>query len=162
MKNPSNIRFCRKYWPIGLLSIGIILSVLLSYRQLYNFFSGPVRVEADENTLVAKYIQDRTNTDDKIYSYLYGATFYYLTQRDSAVTYTSASYLLLDSRENFGYNLTEQTINQILANRPKFVIMYRDDQNSIYAQNSTMQKFLIQNFQLEKEFEQLQVRKINF
>lgn len=151
-----------KYLPVWILIAGLLVSSLISYRQLYNFWAGPVRTEADENNLVAEYIKVRTKPEDKIYSYLYGATFYYLTERDSAATYTSASYLLLDQRENFGFELTGQTIEQLQKNKPKYVIMYRQGFDELYTQNTKMQDFLNQNFTLDKEFTQLQVRRIGF
>lgn len=130
----------------------LILNITISYKQFSNSISGNVKQESIENQEIADYIKSNSENNDKIIAYTYGATFYVLSERDSGSRYISASHLLLDEREKFGFNLTDNFIQDIKNNNPKYVIFPKDN-NNLYLENAKATTFLLNNFSKEKDFD---------
>jgi len=138
------------------LRIVIVLCMLtalaISYKFLLNNFYGSTKERAKEDQQIASYIRNNTTPADKIYAYTYGATFYVLTGRDAGSKYVSASYLLLNYREHYGFNFNEQFQQEILASKPKYII-YPKSESNLYLQNTELVEFFKENYPVvAKEF----------
>jgi 4-amino-4-deoxy-L-arabinose transferase-like glycosyltransferase len=142
------IKFRSKLLTLGLYAIAILLT-LVSYKQLYNSYFGNVKVEANNQAIVAKYINGHTNPSDTFFAYVYGATFYQLANRDSGSRYISASHLLIDYKYQFGYDFNQQFIYDMVYSEAKYVVM-SSDVNDIYrVQNPVAMTFIEHNYHLE-------------
>ncbi len=122
-----------------LIIITFSTSYLISLKQFYNGIAGPVAAEALEMRQVADFILQNTSTEDKLYGYVYGATFYALTNRQPASTYISGNVLVLDYRENYGFGLNERVIHDLQITQPPLVILYT--QNNIYESNQLLMNY---------------------
>ncbi len=141
-----------KLKPRLLLSCLGIVALLLagaSYKQLYNSYLGGVKTEANNQVAVANYINEHTAPGDTFFAYTYGATFYELAQRDSGSRYISASHLLIDYKHQFGYNLNEQFIFDMICKEAKYVIMFSDVNDIYRVQNPVAMRFINNNYHLE-------------
>ena len=136
---------------IALLILTTLISLGFSYKQLYNSFSGSVRAQLDEYKSIASYIDEKSAPSDKIIFYDYGAVMYRLTERGSASRFVSASVLLEDYKNNFGFDFNGIFIAEIQKNKPKYLVMPKDPEN-IYYQNKTTVDFFKSNFTVEKTF----------
>jgi len=145
---------------LGLLILCIVANVAISYREFYNFLGGQTQAENLENQEIAAYIKANSQSSDTIIAYTYGATFYIISDRNSGSRYISASHLLLDERERFGYNMTDKFIADIIKNKPKYCI-FPKSKDSLYLQNKKATDFLLENFTLEKEFDTYYLLKNN-
>jgi len=130
----------------------------ISLKQPYNFFAGEAKVDFEEQTEVANYIKDNSSREDKVIAYVYGSTFYYLTSREQGIRYTSASNILLNYRENYGFNLNEKFIEDAEKNRPKYVIMIKDE-NNLYSVNKPLIQYFNEKYVLDKSFDNYVVMK---
>lgn len=143
-----------------LLVIALVSSAVISYgistKQLYNSLDGYVNSEAIERQEVADYIKTNTTIDEKTFYYGYGATFYQLADRNSGSRFISASVLLLEYRDNYGFGFDDTFIKDMDKNRPKYIVTYID-RDSLYYANKPIVKYFDKNYRLEKQFETLEV-----
>ncbi|MCU1475124.1 MAG: hypothetical protein JWQ92_3192 [Amnibacterium sp.] len=118
----------------GVLIATAIASYGVSLKQLQNSITGPDRALADLNTQVADYIRGHTTATDTIFDYRYGATMYILAHRRSGSRFVSASVLLLDDRDHYGFGLDRIFMSDMERSRAKYVVMERSP-SSLYAAN---------------------------
>lgn len=143
---------------VFVLLLGMLFSFIFSTKQFYNYFSGEAREEAIEFQEIGDYIKNNTNKDDKIIAYTYGATLYRLAERDSASRFVSASVLLLDEREGYGFNFSQTFIDEIEKNKPKYCVFPKSEEG-LYRQNKKIVNYIQENFTEEKVFEEFVVLK---
>ena len=122
-----------------LMIITFSTSYLISLKQFYNGITGPVAAEASEIKQVAEFISQNTTIEDKLYGYVYGATFYVLTDRQPASKYISGNILVLDYRENYGFGLNEKVIHDLQITQPPLIILYT--KNNIYESNHLLMNY---------------------
>ena len=134
----------------------MILSYGVSVKQLYNSLGGSVRAEAQEYRDIAAYVNTNTQPTDKVFAYDYGASFYALSGRDSGSRFVSASVLLLEHRDNFGYNFDQKFIDDMEQSQAKYVVVYRDREN-LYYQNKPIVEYFDTHYTLDKTFTKFQV-----
>lgn len=131
------------------LIVGFILTLLvnsaISGRQLLNSFSGSAHQDAVDKQHAAEFIDERTETDDRIVSYDYGATFYILADRRAPSRFISASVLLLDSRDGYGLGFNDEFIEGIERHEVQYV-MLSGENRELYASNTQVNDFLVRNF----------------
>jgi len=154
-KNNSKLKLFNQA-TIVVMALVMVLNLAISYRQLYNFAFGRVAKEARENQQIADYIKNNSSPNDKIFANTYGATFYHLSDRDSGSRFISASVLLLDYREEFGYKLNDIFIQDMEKNQTKYVIMLKAE-NNLYTQNKVLTKYFKENYKFEKEFDTYEI-----
>ncbi len=142
----------------SVLGICMLLSYGISMKQLYNSFTGSVSEEAREYQEIADYVKANTVTSDKVFAYDYGATFYRLSERDSGSRFVSASVLLLEHRDNYGYNFDQLFIDDMERSQAKYVVVYRDKDN-LYYQNKPIVDYFDSHYVLEKTFTKFEVLK---
>ncbi len=142
----------------AILFFGILFSFIFSTKQFYNYFSGPAKKETVEFQEIGDYIKNNTNQEDKIIAYTYGATLYRLSERDSASRFISASVLLLDEREGYGFNFSQIYIDEIKENKPKYCIFPKSE-DDLYMQNKKIVDYIQGNFIEEKAFDEFVVLK---
>jgi len=135
---------------LSLLIVNFSGSFVFSLKQPYNFFFGEVSKDFQEKMLVAEYVKTNTTEKDKIIAYVYGSTFYYLTDRRPGVRYVSASHPLLDYRENFGFQFNQKFIEDAEKNQPKYLIVANFDK--LYSTNYELMDYFNQHYFLEKAF----------
>lgn len=143
----------KSYWNTmvkGILGILLILTVGMSWVQMYRNLDGSTAQVATEQQEVANYIRQNTTSNDKILAYTYGSVFYRLTERDAATRYTSASYIYLDYKNKLGFNLSEQMISDLERNKPKYVIMSSSKTN-LYK-NEIVYNYIVSHFSIVKSF----------
>lgn len=148
-----------KTWKILLilaLAASLVLSYGISTKQLYNSFGGSVKTEALQYQEVADYVKKHSTKNDKVFCYDYGATFYQLSNRDSGSRFVSASVLLLDYRDNYGFNFDSTFIKDMDKNKTKYVITYID-RETLYYKNTPIVKYLDNHYVVEKQFDTLEV-----
>jgi len=142
----------KKSLMLGILILGMILSLGISYKQFYNQFWGSSHLEQEEFIQIVNYVKDHSNKNDKITVYTYGATLYWLADRDAGSRFVSASVLLLDERENYGFNLSDTYISDLEKSRPKYAVLPRDP-DDLYYQNRKITDYLQSNFVSQKTFD---------
>ena len=135
---------------LGLITVNFIGSFVFSLKQPYNFFFGEARDDFQEKVLVAEYVKANTTEKDTIIAYVYGSTFYYLTDRKPGVRYVSASHPLLDYREDFGFQFNRKFIEDAEKKQPKYLIIANSD--NLYSVNQELMDYFYQNYSLEKTF----------
>lgn len=133
------------------LAACMLVSLGYSMKQLVNSFAGSVRADALEYQSIAAYVDARTRPGDAVFDYDYGATFYQLTGRPSGSRYVSASVLLLDYRDHYGFNLDSTFIADLNRSQAKYVILPSNPAN-IYYENKPLIAYFHANYQLEKAF----------
>jgi hypothetical protein len=143
---------------LTLASLGLIGSYAISTKQLVNYFYGDAHQDAINMQRAANYVNEHTESSDKIIYYGYGATFYHLANRDSGSRYISASHMLIDEREGFGFNLTEKFIGDMGMNHPKYVIVNLRTKK-LYDQNSKIKKYFENHYQEETILADYQILK---
>ncbi len=151
--------------PYGLLFILLFVfgaAVNLSYSTLetYRGFVGRTNAEAREYLQIAKYVDDHSASTDKVFAADYGATFYQLSHRDSGSRFISASVLLLDYRDGYGFNLDGKFIADMEQSRAKYVVVYKD-RESLYYKNKPMVEYFDTHYHDEKSFETFAVLRRN-
>ena len=147
-----------RYFVYFAFGASIVLSLGISMKQLYNSFSGSVSVEAKEYQEIADYVKANTAPTDKVFAYDYGATFYRLSDRDSGSRFISASVLLLEHRDNYGYNFDQKFIDDMDKSQAKYVVVYRDKDN-LYYQNTPIVEYFNSHYVLDKTFTKFEVLK---
>lgn len=138
-----------------LIAFGVALCVAFSFvyslKQAYNSFAGAVYADGAEYQQIAAYVDARTGPADKVFDYDYGATFYQLAGRGSGSRFVSASLLLLDYRDHYGFNLDQAFIEDMDRSQAKYVVMPRSQSNIYYA-NKPLVEYFSAHYQVEKEF----------
>ena len=156
-----NLSKFKKIWQI-LLVILLATSLLFSYgislKQLYNSLSGPVRIDAEQYQEVANYVKDNSSINDKVFCYDYGAVFYRLSDRDSGSRFISASVLLLEYRDNYGFNFNKIFMQDMEKNKTKYIVTY-SDRESLYYENKPLVDYFDKNYELDKKFDTFEVLK---
>ena len=145
-----------------IIILGLFISGIISYKQPLNFFYGENANLQNEYYQVANYIKTNTKKDETIFTYIYGATLYGLSERKPATKYMSASFMLLDYREKLDFGINQMVINDLSNEKsPRLIIMYKDKnpKTSLYATNRPVQDYLLKNYsKVEKAFETLEIR----
>lgn len=131
----------------------------VSSKQLLNNFTGSAAREADEYQQVADYVRSHTQPGDEVFDNSYGATFYQLAGRDSGSRFVSASVLLLDYRDHYGYDLDSVFIRDMERNQTVYVVTTKG--TSLYAKNAPVTKYLETHYHLEKQFTTFDVLRRN-
>jgi len=147
-----------RYFVYLAFGASLVLSLGISMKQLYNSLGGSVRAEAREYQEIADYVKANTAPTDKVFAYDYGATFYRLAGRDSGSRFVSASVLLLENRDNFGYGFDQKFIDDMNRSQAKYVVVYRDKDN-LYYQNTPIVDYFNSNYELDKTFTKFEVLK---
>lgn len=154
-----NLKYQKKFWQffvIICLASSLLFSYAISLKQLYNSLGGAVKTESSQYQEVANYIKNNTNKNDKVFCYDYGAVFYRLSNRDSGSRFISASVLLLEYRDNYGFNFNKLFIEDMEKNNTKYVITYTD-RDSLYYENKPLVDYFDSHYVVEKKFETLEV-----
>lgn len=136
---------------ILVLLSGMAVSFTMSSKQLLNSFTGNVKVELNEYQQIADYIKSNSDKDDRIEAYTYGAVLYRMAERDAGSRYISASVLLLDTRDKYGFNLDKTFIDDLNKSKPKYWIIAKDPKN-LYYQNKKVILYMLNNYTPDKEF----------
>lgn len=136
----------------------MVLSYGISMKQLYNSLGGSVRAEAQEYRDIAGYVDANTTPTDKVFAYDYGASFYALADRDSGSRFVSASVLLLENRDHFGFGFDDKFIADMEKSQAKYVVVYRDKAN-LYYQNKPIVDYFDTHYVLDKTFTKFEVLK---
>ena len=158
-----NLKHQKQFWKFFIiicLATSLLLSYTISLKQLYNSLSGPIRNDALQNQEIANYIKENTNENEKIFFYDYGAVLYRLSDRDSGTRFISASVLLLEYRDNYGFNFNKLFIEDMEKNNTKYVITYID-RDSLYYKNKPLVNYFDSHYTLEKKFDTLEVLRRN-
>jgi len=140
------------------LGTSMLLSLGISMKQLYNSFGGNVSTEAQQYRDIADYVKANTVPTDKVFAYDYGATFYRLSERDSGSRFVSASVLLLENRDNFGYHFDDTFIADMDRSQAKYVIAYKD-RDTLYYQNKPVVEYFDSHYVVERTFTKFVVLK---
>lgn len=143
-----SLKFSRKI--IWLVLVVLFIFIIISYRQLYNNFYGAVAQDASNMNEAALYVNARTSPNDTIFANMYGATFYQMAQRNSGSRFISASYLLVDYKFKFGYNLDALAIADFEKSKPKYIIVGSETDNLYLTSNPPMTDYINSNYRLEK------------
>jgi 4-amino-4-deoxy-L-arabinose transferase-like glycosyltransferase len=144
----SVMKFKPKLLLTGLVIIAFLL-LLGSMKQLYNSYFGSVKTEANNQAIAAQYVREHTTPNDKIFAYVYGATFYRLAERDSGSRFISASHPLIDYKYAFGYDFNIQFIYDMVDSEAKYIIMSSDSDDLYRQQNPVLMTFINHNYHLE-------------
>lgn len=148
----------------GLIRIPVILLFVLSMganyaislKQLANSLGGSVQQAATDYRQAAAFVQDNTDPDDKVFAYDYGATFYRLADRDSASHFISASVLLLDYRDGYGFGFDDMFIEEMEENQAAYVVL-NDATRDLYFTNEPIVEYLEANFAPVARFGEVEV-----
>lgn len=158
-----NLKHQKRFWKFFIiicLATSLLLSYTISLKQLYNSLSSPIRNDALQNQEIANYIKENTNENEKIFFYDYGAVLYRLSDRDSGTRFISASVLLLEYRDNYGFNFNKLFIEDMEKNNTKYVITYVD-RDSLYYKNRPLVNYFDSHYTIEKKFDTLEVLRRN-
>jgi hypothetical protein len=148
-----NLETLNEYLRLFIYSVfgaSIAFSLLISMKQLYNTFSGSVRAEAQQYQDIADYVKSHTSPTDKVFAYDYGASFYRLAERDSGSRFISASVLLLENRDNYGFHFDDTFISDMEKSQAKYVVVYTD-RDTLYYGNKPVVKYFDTHYHAEKE-----------
>lgn len=139
----------------NLIALGLAacmaISLVYSMKQLYNSFAGPVHADALEYQSIAAYVDANSGPGDRVFDYDYGATFYQLSGRRSGSRFVSASVLLLDYRDHYGFGLDSVFMKDMDAARTKFVVVPSSTANIYYA-NRPLIDYFSSHYVLAKAF----------
>ena len=126
-----------------------VFMLLISYKQLYNNFRGTAANELAKQQQVADYIKSRTEPSDTIFANIYGATMYRLADRNSGTRFISASHLLIDYKNNFGYDFNSIAIGDLEKSKPKYIIISADPDDLYITKNPVMTKYFSEHYKFE-------------
>ncbi len=138
----------------------MLVSFGISNKELLNFFSGSAKTDLNQYQEIADYVKANSSPNDKIEAYTYGAVLYRMTERDAGSRYVSASVLLLDNRDNYGFHLDDTFISDMEKSKPKYWIIAKDPKN-VYYQNKKVILYMLNHYHPEKEFGNYEVLRIN-
>jgi hypothetical protein len=150
------VRLPRLHFDVrNLVALGVaacmLVSLAYSMKQLVNSFTGAVHADALEYQTIAAYVDARTSTQDRVFDYDYGATFYQLAGRRSGSRFVSASVLLLDYRDRYGFDLDSTFMEEMASSRAKYVVLPRNPGN-VYYENAPLVAYFNREYTVEKEF----------
>lgn len=132
-----------------LIIIGFVATLAVNYafstRQLLNTFTGDAHRNAVEQQQAADYVREHTEPSDRIFANAYGATLYQLADRRSGSRFISASVLLLDYRDGFGFGFNDLFISEMEANQTPYVIV-GEGTADLYATNTQLQEYFDTHF----------------
>ncbi len=137
---------------IAIFCFGAAINLAYSDVQVYRWYHGYTSVEAKEYSEIAKYVESHTLPTDKVFTADYGATFYQLSHRDSGSRFVSASVLLLDYRDHYGFDLNKLFISEMEKSQTKYVVVYKD-RSTLYYKNKPMTEYFDTNYHLEKSYD---------
>ncbi|MGD9606541.1 MAG: ArnT family glycosyltransferase [Leucobacter sp.] len=139
----------------NVLILGFIATLVVNYafstRQLLNTFTGAAQQDAIEQRQAAEYVREHTEPGERIFANQYGATFYQLADRRSASRFTSASWLLLDYRDGFGFGFNDIFIEEMEKNRAPYVVVGASTAE-LYAENTQLDEYFAEHFQQVEAF----------
>ena len=133
------------------VALCMLVSLAYSMKQLLNSFSGAAYADGVEYQSIAAYVDAHTSPSDTVFDYDYGATFYQLSDRRSGSRYVSASVLLLDYRDHYGYNLDGTFMREMDASHAKYVVIPRSTAN-VYYENQPLIAYFASHYSVEKQF----------
>lgn len=134
----------------------IVINGVISLRFLANNFTGITKQEASEFTAAAQYVNEHTDPVDRIIAYDYGATFYELAGRQSASRFISASHLLLDTRDNFGFGFDEIFLSEVETAQAPYIVI-NDRSKDLYYTNKPVADYIEKNYVPVEKFGQIEV-----
>jgi hypothetical protein len=140
----------------GILIATLVGSYGVSLKQLQNSIIGPDRALADQNTEVARYLRAHTTASQTIFDYRYGAEMYILADRRSGSRFVSASVLLLDYRDHFGFGLDRIFMSDMERSRATYVVM-ESDPKALYAANLPLIAYFRAHYRVEKTIGSLEI-----
>lgn len=143
---------------VALFVVTIALNSAISLRFLANNFGGITVQEGQDFTEAAAYVTEHTQPGDKVFAYDYGATFYEMAQRDSASRFISASHLLLDYRDNFGFGFDEIFLGELEKSKPPFIVL-NDRSQELYFENLPVAEYITEHYKDVAKFGAIDVLK---
>lgn len=149
----------KKVWKIVLTLIlisTVVVNTAISLRFLANNFYGNTQQEALDYNQAAEFIRENSEPSDTLFTYDYGATFYQLSGRESASRFISASHLLLDYRDGFGFGFNDIFIEEMEDNNARFVIL-NDASRDLYLSNKPLEEYILNNFEPLAKFGAIEV-----
>lgn len=132
----------------GLLIVTAVGSYGVSLKQLQNSLTGPDRAAADLDHRVADYLRAHTSATDTIFDYRYSAAMYILADRRSGSRFVSASVLLLDYRDHYGFGLDRIFMQDMDRSRAAYVVM-ETSPTSLYAANLPLMTYFRTHYRPE-------------
>ena len=141
---------------VALLALTLVANFAISLRQLLNNYAGVTKVEAAEYTQAANYVKAHTTADQRVFAYDYGATFYELAQRQSAARFISASHLLLDYRDKYGFGFDDEFISQMEKTQAPYIVL-NDDSRDLYFTNTPVATYLTAHYKPVEKFGAIEV-----
>lgn len=134
----------------------LVANYAISMKQLQNSISGVgVEIERDSR-LAAEYIDERTSENEPIFANVYGAVMYQIADRPSGSRFISASVLLLDHRDGFGFGFNDIFMSEMEANQTRFVV-FNDLSRTLYAQNTELDAYFAEHFESVASFGTIEV-----
>jgi len=141
---------------VAILAVTLVANYAISLRQLLNNYSGVTKVEAAEYTQAANYVNAHTTPGQRVFAYDYGATFYELAQRQSAARFISASHLLLDYRDKYGFGFDDEFIAQLEKTQAPYIVL-NDDSRELYLTNAPIAAFIAAHYAPVQRFGAIEV-----
>ena len=142
---------------LSLLFIATIaINGVISLRFLANNFGGITKQEAIEYTQAANYVNEHTNPNDRVIAYDYGATFYQLAGRESASRFISASHLLLDTRDNFGFGFDDIFLTEVESAKAPYIVI-NERSKDLYFTNKPVADYIKSHYTTVKKFGNIEV-----
>jgi 4-amino-4-deoxy-L-arabinose transferase-like glycosyltransferase len=142
---------------IGLFIFTLLLNYGISTRQLLNSFGGTSYTEAQNYQKAAAYVTAHTKPGEPVFAYDYGAVFYELAQRPSGSRFVSASVLLLDWRDGFGFGFDQLFIDEMEQSKPQYVV-FNDLSRDLYLQNKPLAEYFAQHYAPVEHFGAIEVQ----
>lgn len=155
----ASSRLRLRYGAVVAMVVLLVVLYGVSLKQLINNYTGVAYQSAKENTEVARYIQRHTTPQDRIFDDEYGATMYQLAERKSGSRYVSASVLLLDYRDNYGFGLDGIFIKDMENSQAVYVVTPIG--KSLYDSNRPVANYIRTHYHLEKAFTTMEVLRRN-
>jgi 4-amino-4-deoxy-L-arabinose transferase-like glycosyltransferase len=141
---------------VVVLALTLAANYAISLRQLLNNYAGVTKVEAAEYMQAANYVKAHTTADQKVFAYDYGATFYELAQRQSAARFISASHLLLDYRDKYGFGFDDEFLSQLEKTQAPYIVL-NDDSRDLYFTNTPVATYIKAHYAPVQKFGAIEV-----
>lgn len=143
---------------VALLALTLVGNYAISMKMLLNNYTGSTAAEGKDYHQAANYVREHTSADQKVFAYDYGATFYELSGRSSASKFVSASHLLLDWRDNYGYGFDQTFINELEATQAPYIVM-NDGTRNLYLANKPIADYIAEHYEATEKFGVIEVYK---
>lgn len=137
--------------------VTLVFNYGISIRQLLNSFAGSSFQEAQEYKQAAQFVEAHTQPGDPVFAYDYGAVFYELAHRPSGSRFISASVLLLDWRDGYGFDFNNIFISDMEKSQPEYVV-FNDDSRDLYLKNQPLADYFAQHYVPVKRFGAIEVQ----